>query len=154
MTGGEDKNRQILQEYDRNKMGCFNDPAWTTTTRRVCGWWCGGWWCGGWLTPTTYIQLAGAGSKMSWSRLVMPLVGVMYDHHHFPLLWSPPPVIVCNHFDRNPYSLSLYADRAPVPFEHTWKSLHAELWNHLQTCTMYKMQGHTALLSTGITSEN
>ena len=24
---------------------------------------CGGWWCCGWLTPTTYIQLAGAGSK-------------------------------------------------------------------------------------------
>ena len=23
-----------------------------------------GWWWGGWLTPTTYIQLAGAGSKM------------------------------------------------------------------------------------------
>ena len=36
-------------------MGCFNDPAW-----KVCGWWGGG---GGWLTPTTYIQLAGAGSK-------------------------------------------------------------------------------------------
>ena len=33
-------------------MGCFNDPAW-----KVCGWW------GGWLTPTTYNQLAGAGSK-------------------------------------------------------------------------------------------
>jgi len=38
-----------------NKMGCFNDPAW-----KVCGGWVGvvGWW----LTPTTYIQLAGAGS--------------------------------------------------------------------------------------------
>ena len=35
-------------------MGCFNDPAW-----KVCG---GGWW-GGWLTPTTYIQLAGARLK-------------------------------------------------------------------------------------------
>ena len=35
-------------------MGCFNDPAW-----KVCGW-VMGW--GGWLTPTTYIQLAGAGS--------------------------------------------------------------------------------------------
>ena len=38
-------------------MGCFNDPAW-----KVCGWWGGGGGVGGWLTPTTYIQLAGAGS--------------------------------------------------------------------------------------------
>ena len=39
-------------------MGCFNDPAW-----KVCGW---GGWCGVWLTPTTYIQLAGAGSKVTF----------------------------------------------------------------------------------------
>ena len=42
-------------------MGCFNDPAW-----KVCGWWGGG---GGWLTPTTYIQLAGAGSTKEQSLL-------------------------------------------------------------------------------------
>ena len=36
-------------------MGCFNDPAW-----KVCGWW------GGWLTPTTYMQLTGAGSTAHW----------------------------------------------------------------------------------------
>ena len=32
------------------------------TTTKVCGWvgWMDGW--GGWLRPTTYIQLAGAGS--------------------------------------------------------------------------------------------
>ena len=35
-------------------MGCFNDPAWN-----VCGWWGV---VGGCLTPTTYIQFAGAGS--------------------------------------------------------------------------------------------
>ena len=33
-------------------MGCFNDPAWESL-------WVGG----GWLTRTTYIQLAGDGSK-------------------------------------------------------------------------------------------
>ena len=50
-------------------MGCFNDPVW-----KVCGWvvgWGGLW--DGWLTPTTYIQLAGAGSisnknKNKWSN--------------------------------------------------------------------------------------
>ena len=44
------------QKLSRNKMGCFNDPAW-----KVCGWWGGGV-VVGWLTPTNYIQLAGAGS--------------------------------------------------------------------------------------------
>ena len=40
-------------------MGFFNDPAW-----KVCGGWWVVWW-GGWLTPTTYIQLTGAGSTNS-----------------------------------------------------------------------------------------
>ena len=41
-------------------MGCFNDPAWTTTTRRVCGWWGGGvvgWWCGR-VADTNYLYPA------------------------------------------------------------------------------------------------
>ena len=33
-------------------MGCFNDPAWTTTTRRVCG---GGW---GVVADTNYLYPA------------------------------------------------------------------------------------------------
>ena len=41
-----------------NKMGCFNDPREDSTRTEVCGWVGGD---GGWLTPTTYIQLAGAG---------------------------------------------------------------------------------------------
>ena len=45
--------------FNNNKMGCFNDPAW-----KVCGWWSGGVVVVGWLTPTPYIQLAGAGSKI------------------------------------------------------------------------------------------
>ena len=43
-----------------NKRNCFNDPAWTTTTQRVLG---GVGWVVGHI-PTTYIQLAGAGSTM------------------------------------------------------------------------------------------
>ena len=46
-----------------NKINCFNDPDWATTTQRVLGG-VGGWFWEGWVghTPTTYIQLAGAGS--------------------------------------------------------------------------------------------
>ena len=55
------------------EINCFNDPAWTTTTQRVLGGVVGG--VG--HRPTTYIQLAGAGSKIeavkrymvSWSIL-------------------------------------------------------------------------------------
>ena len=45
---------------NQNKMGCFNDPAW-----KVCGG------VGWWLTPTTYIQLAGAGStaRRGWINI-------------------------------------------------------------------------------------
>ena len=30
--------RIILVHFNKHKMGCFNDPAWTTTTQRVCVW--------------------------------------------------------------------------------------------------------------------
>ena len=52
-------------------MGCFNDPAWEI----VCG---GG---GRWLTPTTYIQLAGAGSKIFyWNTLIFVQYCVMFSY--------------------------------------------------------------------------
>ena len=89
-----------------NKMGCINDPAWTPTTQRVCGW-------GGGLNQLPISSSLGLDQKCMKSKLKSNII----EESQQWKLWGRdyPPVWQTENISDDQFFISLIPDEQVLP---------------------------------------
>ena len=114
-------------------MGCFNDPAWTTTTRRVCVWW-----GGGGVADTNYLYPA----RWGWIKSKAAA-----NHHHSIVIYM---LIVasCTWLSLSIIRQAWWQDMLSSPSPLYWSKYPQKTWGRCW-CEVHQMFIVTASFGSG-----